>query len=236
MVNKSSGHRNKSMKEEVYQELRLNIISHRLQAGQPITEEEIVRKYSISRTPVREIFRKLEHDGLVKNIPFKGTYVADLSKEDIEEILDIRYTLESFAAKLAAQKITDEEIKEIIELESQFQTAAKTNNGMLSFETDTKLHELILNIAGNKRINSIITNLVQQIYRIRFISGHIEGRIETTVKEHLEIIKAIKKRDPKLAEAKMQTHIGNTKKLLLKSSMIEEQLKSLSNMSASQIL
>lgn len=222
---------NISKKEKVYLQLKLDIISHKLRAGQPITEEEIVKKYSISRTPVREIFRKLGHDGLVKNVPYKGTYVSDLRKEDIEEILDIRLALESFAAKCAALNIDKDEIKRLNDLETQFKLALKTQNSVLSFEADTKLHELILNIAGNKRIHSIITSLLAQIHRIRFISGHMEGRIDTTVKEHLEIINAIMKKDPELAEKKMQIHIGNTKKLLLKSSKMEEQLISLSGMS-----
>ena len=211
-----------SKKEKIYLQLKLDIISHKLRAGQSITEEKIVNEYLISRTPVREIFRKLENDGLVKNIPYKGTYVSDLKKEDIEEILDIRYALESFAARCTAEKLDKEGAKKFSELEEQFKLANETHNSVLSFETDTKLHELILNISGNARIRSIITNLLGQIHRIRFISGHLEGRIETTVKEHLEIIKAIKKKDPELAEKKMQIHIGNTKKLLLKSSKIDE--------------
>jgi DNA-binding GntR family transcriptional regulator len=218
---------NLSKKEQVYLELKSDIITHRLRAGQPITEEEVVKEYSISRTPVREIFRKLEHDGLVNNIPYKGTYVADLKREDIEEILDIRFTLEGFAAKSAAEKMTEEGIKKLSELESQFQLASKDNNSVLSFEADSKLHELILDLAGNIRLRSIIINLMDQIHRIRFISGHIEGRIKTTAREHIEIVKALKMKDPILAEEKMQAHISSTKNLLLQSSRIEEQLKTL---------
>ncbi|MHB8579227.1 MAG: GntR family transcriptional regulator [Ignavibacteriaceae bacterium] len=231
MKSKSTEKNNKSNKEKIYLQLKLDIISHRLRAGQSITEEDIVKKYSISRTPVREIFRKLENDGLVRNIPYKGTYVSDLTREDIEEILDIRYALESFAARCTAEKLDKEGLKKFIELEDQFKLANGSQNSVLSFETDTKLHELILDIAGNKRIRSIITNLLGQIHRIRFISGHFEGRIETTVKEHLEIINAIKKKDPELAEKKMQVHIGNTKKLLLKSSQMEEQFSSIISLS-----
>ena len=227
MAIKISHKKSLSKKEQIYLGLKSDIISHRLRAGQPITEEEIVMQYSISRTPVREIFRMLEHDGLVKNIPYKGTYVSDLKIEDIEEILDIRYLLESFAAKSAAKKISSEDIKKLSELEYQFQTAVKSNNGVLSFEADSRLHELILDIAGNNRLHTIISNLMDQIHRIRFISGHIEGRIETTVKEHIDIIKALKKKDPKLAMLKMQIHLSNTKTLLLQSSEIEEKLKSL---------
>lgn len=227
MRNDSSSEANISKKVKVYFQLKNDIISHRLRAGQAITEEEIVKKFSLSRTPVREIFRKLEHDGLVKNIPYKGTYVSDLNKDEIEEILDIRYVLEGFAAYLAAKKVTDEDMKAFDEIKAMLDKALKTKNSVASFEADTKLHKLILEVAGNKRINSIITNLLSQIHRIRFISGHMTGRINTTANEHFEIIKAIKKRDPELAQKKMQIHIENTKKLLLKSSKMEEQFSSL---------
>jgi DNA-binding GntR family transcriptional regulator len=213
-----------SKKEKIYLELKNDIISHQLRAGQPITEEQIVEQYSISRTPVREILRKLENDGLVKNIPYKGSYVTDLRREDIEELLEMRYALEGYAAQSASERATKEDLKQLTDLERQFEIALKTKNSMLSFECDTKLHELILTISGNKRIHTIISNLMGQIHRIRFISGHIEGRINTTVYEHLDIIRAIKKGDPKLAEEKMKLHILNTKNLLLQPSKMEEQL------------
>jgi len=227
MVVKSIKKKEPSKKDKVYLQLKNDIITHQLRAGQPITEEEIVNKYSISRTPVREILRKLENDGLVKNIPYKGTYISTLRREDIEEILDIRYALEGYAAKCAAERLREHDAKTLTELEKQLVTAARTKNSVLSFECDTKLHELILNISGNNRIHSIISNLLGQIHRIRFISGHIEGRIDSVVNEHLEIIKAIKKRDPALAEEKMHIHIVNTKRLLLKPSTMEEQLLSI---------
>ncbi len=217
---------NRYKKENIYSQLKLAIVTQQLRAGQVITEEEISRQYSISRTPVREIFRRLENDGLVKNIPFRGTYISDLKNEDIEEILEIRFALESFAARIAAEKADDEIKNQLSELEKQFELAVKTQDNTLAFDTDTKLHELILNISGNKRIQTIITNLLGQIHRIRFISCHMEGRIETTVKEHLEIIKTIKENDPDRAEEKMKIHINNTKIILLKSSKIEEEFTS----------
>lgn len=216
---------NSSKKEKVYRQLKLEIISHRLKAGQPITEEEIVKKYSISRTPVREIFRRLENEGLVKNIAYKGTYVADLLKEDIEEILDIRYALEGLAAKFAANNVTDKDIEEFVKIEHLLLKAMQDEDSVLSFEADTKLHELILTIAGNHRIHTIINNLLAQIHRIRFISGHMPGRINTTVQEHLNIIAAIKERDSDKAEAMMHTHIENTRKLFSQSSEMDEKFK-----------
>lgn len=227
MKDNFTGIENISKKEKVYLQLKYDIISQGLRAGQQITEEEIVKRYEISRTPVREIFRRLEHDGLVKNIPYKGTYVSDLRRDDIEEILDIRLALESFAAKCAAQKVDKDGIKKFSDLEAQFKLAIRTQNSVVSFEADTKLHELILDTAGNKRIHAIITNLLGQIHRIRFISGHIPGRMNTTAGEHFDIIKAIKKKDPELAQQTMQLHIENTKKLLLQPSKMEEEFLSL---------
>ncbi len=216
-----------SKKEKVYAQLKNEIISQRLREGQQVTEEEIVKRFEISRTPVREIFRRLENDGLVKNIPYKGTYVSDLKKDDIEEILDIRFALEGFAAWCAAEKANKDDLKKFSELEIKIKEAIKTQDSVLSFESDTQLHNLILEIAGNNRIHSIITNLMGQIHRIRFISGHMPGRLSTTASEHIEIIKAIKKKEPESAQATMQMHIKNTKALLLQPSAMEEQYLSL---------
>lgn len=214
-----------SKKEEAYLQLKNDIISHRLKPGQPITEDEVAHKFLLSRTPVREIFRKLENDGLVKNIAFKGTYVTDIKLEDIEEILDIRYALEGFAARMAAKKVDSKGIKAFSEIAAQLEKIAKKKDSVASFNADTKLHDLILTTAGNERVHNIISNLLAQIHRIRFISGHMPGRINTTIKEHLEIIRAIKKKDPDLAEEKMHIHIANTRKLFLQSSEMEEKLK-----------
>jgi len=212
---------NQYKKEKVYSKLKLDILTQRLKAGQAITEEEIGKQYEISRTPVREIFRELEYDGLVINVPYKGTYVSDLKLEDIIEILEIRNSLESFAARCAAEKIDAAGIIKFKLIEEQLENSLNNKDDVLAFDADTNLHELILEIAGNSRIQFIITNFLAQIHRIRYISSRLEGRNETTCREHLDIIQAIIKKDPDSAEEKMKTHLEHTRSILLKSASVQ---------------
>ena len=202
-------------KEDIYRSIRMDIISQKLKPGQSISEDELAKKYNVSRTPIREILRRLEQEDLIKIIPNKGMIVYELTNRDIEEVLEIRLILETAAAKAAAENITEEKIKKLDKIEELMEKAVKDDDSVLSFEADERLHDFILVTAGNIRVRKILYTLMGQILRIRFISGHKPGRIITTVEEHKEIIEAIKKRDHIDAEEKMKIHLMNTKELLL---------------------
>jgi DNA-binding GntR family transcriptional regulator len=140
-----------------------------------------------------------------------------MTNKDIEEVLHIRMVLETAAARVATQCITDDQIKELEKIEENLDKAIKEEDSVLSFETDERLHDFILVTAGNMRVRKILYNLMGQILRIRYISGHKPGRIKTTGEEHKRIIHAIKKRDAFDAEEKMKAHFLSTRELLLPS-------------------
>jgi len=198
----------------IYKSIRMDIISQKLKPGQLVTEDELAKKYNVSRTPIREILRKLEHEELIK-ITNKRILIYEMTNKDIEEILHIRMILETAAARATAQYITDDQIKELEKIEEQLDKAIKEKDSVLSFETDERLHDFILVTAGNMRVRKILYNLMGQILRIRYISGHKPGRLITTGEEHKRIIRAIKKRDAFDAEEKMKAHLLSTMELLL---------------------
>lgn len=202
-------------KEMIYQSIRLDIISHKLKPGQIVTEDELAKKYNVSRTPIREILRKLEYEDLIK-ISKKRILIYELTDKDIEEVLHIRMILETAATRAAAKHITNEQIIELEKIEAQIVKAINAEDSLLSFETE-RLHDFIITTAGNMRVRKILYNLMGQIMRIRYISGHKPGRIKTTGEEHKRIIDAIKKRDANAAEEKMKEHLLSTRELLLPS-------------------
>ncbi len=212
-------------KEKIYQSLRADIISHRLRPGQAIREDELADRLGVSRTPVREMLRRLEQEDLVRVVPNRGVFVSELTDKDIEEVLEIRLALETAAARSAATKLSPEHIKELKDIRKQLDTAVKLKDSVLSFEADTRLHGLILQAAGNKRAHRIINNLMGQIHRIRFISGHKPGRIDTTVKEHKEIVQALLNGNPVVAEEAMMKHLNSTHEILLPSSDIDKKFE-----------
>jgi len=212
-------------KERILQELRADIISQQLRPGQAIREDELAQRYGISRTPIREMLRKLEQEDLVKIVPNKGVIVSELTSHDIEEILDIRLSLETTAARMAAVNVSSAQLTELKEIDRLLDQAVELQDSIISVETDAKLHNLILVAAGNTRAQKIIMNLMSQILRVRFVSAHKPGRIETTVTEHKDIVRALLGKDPEKAEEAMRIHLTNTKELLLPSSEIDRKFE-----------
>ena len=99
-------------KDEAYEYLKNAIISNELGPGTPIRESEISENLKISRTPIRAALRDLEADGLVISYPFRGTFVADISPYDVQEIFDLRVLMETWAMKRSIKRITEKELDE----------------------------------------------------------------------------------------------------------------------------
>lgn len=215
----------KENKDIIAQTIRADIISQKLRPGQAIREDELADRFGISRTPIREMLRRLEQEDLVKVVPNRGAFVSELTAKDVEEVLEIRMALEIAAARSAATKITEEHLIELSDISRQLDLAVELQDSIVSFEADSRLHNLILIAAGNKRAHRIINNLMGQIQRIRFISGHKPGRIDTTVDEQKQIVKAMFSKEPDEAERAMRIHLLNTKGLLLPSSEMDKKFE-----------
>ncbi len=215
----------KRTKETIFQTLRADIISQKLKPGQPIREDELAQSFGISRTPIREMLRRLEHEDLVKVIPNRGVFVSELTQADIEEVLEIRTALETAAARSAALKLTEQDLMELKDISRQLDVAIELQDSIVSFEADSRLHNLILVAAGNRRAHRIINNLMGQIHRIRFISGHMPGRMDTTVAEHKQIVVALLSMDPDKAEEAMRIHLMSTRELLLPHSDMDKKFE-----------
>ena len=209
-------------KEELYLKIKHDIVKHILKPGQPLVESDYSANFGISRTPVREVFRRLESENLVSIIPHKGTYVKILTSKDVEEIVDLRIQLESFAAYKAAEKITEEDLRRLNEIKNLILDATELkideNNGNNPFlSANTQLHHFILNKCGNSRIISIIESIQSQIAWFIHITRGTKGRMKSSAREHLKIIKALINRNPREAQKRMTEHLSTTKDILLNS-------------------
>src|SRR6056297_3078489 len=108
-TNELNGNELKPIRDRVYEILRKRIFASKYEVGTKLVETEIAEQMNVSRTPVREAFRKLEIEGLVEHKPRKGIFVKGLDKNDIKEIYSIRSVLEGLASKNAAKNINEEE-------------------------------------------------------------------------------------------------------------------------------
>ena len=212
------------LREVVCESLRDAIRKGILKPGQRIMEIKLAEELGVSRTPVREAIRKLELEGYVVMMPRRGTYVADMSIRDINEIFEIRTALESLSNGLAAEHITEDELEHLQRLLvviggyiKEYEDGPDREAAMDKIvKTDIEFHDLLYHAARNNRLVGIISNLRDQLTRFRTLSMSYPGRLEVTLDEHREIVETIANGDGRAARKAAVHHMENSEKTLLK--------------------
>ena len=199
----------KPLREVIFDSLRQAIIMGELKPGERLMEIQFAEKMGVSRTPVREAIRKLELEGLVVMIPRKGAHVAELSVKDIIDVLEIRSSLDGLATRLAAQRITKDELKELKNIVDQFAQYMEKNNVQGLIKKDVEFHDLIYKASRNDKLMQIATNLKDQVHRFRVVYLKDYSSPKELVKEHQDIYKAIERNDGDIAETLATIHIRN---------------------------
>ena len=206
----------KPLREVIFDTLREAIITGELKPGERLMEVKLAEKMGVSRTPVREAIRMLELEGLVDMLPRKGAHVAELSAKDIMDVLEVRASMDSLATRLATERITDEEIKELRQIQVQFANYVEKNNLQDSIKKDVEFHELIYRASRNDSIGTDCKQSREQVQRFRVIYLKDYSSPRNLIKEHEEICDAISARNSDMAQECAQTHINNQEKVIIK--------------------
>jgi len=197
-----------SLKDRVYQNIKFQIIIGVLKPGTRLPEEELSKAMSISRAPIREAFNRLEKEGFVTVIPRKGAAVSKVTAQAIEDLFEIRETLESLAVKKSKGKISIEELEEV---GNGFKKSTNTENCIQYLSLDKKFHDLLSQNCGNKKLIDLLANLQEQIHWLRNISLK-RITFAGSVGEHLAIIEALQKKDEKLILKALLQHLERAKR------------------------
>jgi DNA-binding GntR family transcriptional regulator len=200
---------NRPQYEDVADRLRDQIFAKQLAPGSWLDEQSLAEQFGISRTPMREAIKALASEGLVTMKMRRGAYVTEVNRSDLEQIFTVLSLLEGQAAKEAALKATEDELNLLDHLHHRLETAAADRDIEQFFEINGKFHELIQQIAGNRWMNGVIDDLrkVLKLHRKDSLTG--TGRLQNSLIEHREILRAILKRDDLAAEAAMRKHFAN---------------------------
>jgi DNA-binding GntR family transcriptional regulator len=201
-----------SFTQIAYAYLRDAIIKYDLEPGKAIVEQEISNALGISRTPVREALKLLEAEGLVWHAPLRGTFVTEITTQDVEEIFALRETLEVLALQEAIHDISDSELGEVEEMLLALHADSNVEN---FYESDRRLHELIVNHGHNRRLVLFINTINSQIERLRQMSARRPNRLGSSMQEHLDLLEVLKERNYEKAEALLRRHIKNVKESTL---------------------
>jgi len=174
----------KPLREVVFENIRKAIIEGVLKPGERLMEIQLSEQLGVSRTPVREAIRMLELEGLVVMLPRKGAYVANISKKDLMDILEVRVGLEGLAAYCATDRMTKDHIKKLETISKELEEAVYKNDVETMLAKDEEFHTLIFEATGNKRLISMMINIWETVYRFRLMYMSDYSSAVNIVDEH----------------------------------------------------
>jgi DNA-binding GntR family transcriptional regulator len=195
----------------VANELRRQIVRGELLAGEKLNPGELAERFGVSQTPAREALQLLASEGLLRNDPFRGARVSELSATEYEELYLMRIGLESLGARLGAEHITDEDLAELQREFAAMEDAAGAGDVDRFYEHDRRFHELHYGASGRPSLVERIMTLrtqseryARQAYLLRNVS------MEDTLGTHREILESVRARDGEAAEAAIRGDLDRT--------------------------
>lgn len=197
------------LRDVVFNTLRQAILKGELKPGERLMEIALSNRLGVSRTPVREAIRMLELEGLVTMIPRKGAQVAQISEQDLDDVLEVRLGLEELAVKFACERITPEEMTELRKAVEEFDRLRDTDELSALAEADMKVHEAIYNATHNRRLIQLLNNIREQMYRYRIEYLKDKEQRKTLAEEHYALLKSLEQRDVETARENISVHIKN---------------------------
>ncbi len=203
------------LREIVYEQLKLQILTGRITPGTRMMEVELADEMGVSRTPVREAIRKLEKEGLVTIEPRRGAYASDISVKDMVDTLEVREDLEGLAAALAAERMTEEQVEELIQITRKYSEAIKDNDTEKIIRYDEQFHKHIVACSGNKTLIQLSETVQELALRFRYLFYDDFSRYENMPVEHRQIIDAIKGGDADTARQTADIHVKRLKEFVI---------------------
>ena len=202
----------KPLRELVYEELRLLIMTGQIKPGVRMMEIDLAESMGVSRTPVREAIRQLEKDNLVTIEPRRGAYVSDISPYDLNEMLVVREPLEGLAIQLAADRMSADDVDVIRSVNLDYAEALRGGDTEKLIQLDTQFHSLITKGSGNPYLIELCQQVHERVLRFRYVYFKSIKRAEDIIEEHNAILEMLQKRDGEGARKCMESHILNLRK------------------------
>lgn len=199
-----------SLSSRVFQKIRDGILEGKYKEHDELRENTIGKELGVSRTPVREALRQLELEGLVTIIPNKGAYVTGISSKDVRDIYMVRSMLEGLCARWATENITEEQLDELEEIiflsEFHIKKEGKSNTDQVA-ALDGKFHAVLYEASNSRILSHILTDFHKYVLMARKTSIVSEERARKSIREHKQILRAIRDKDADLAEQLANEHI-----------------------------
>jgi DNA-binding GntR family transcriptional regulator len=202
--------------------LRTLIVRGDLAPGAALQETHLSEELGISRTPLREALKLLAAEGLLELRSNRSAQIAPLRKNEIDEIFEVISAIEGIAAQLAASRITNQELKRLTQLQERME--AHHDGGRLEeyFRINQEIHGFIVACAKNGVLQSTHATLLARAERARYFALSSRTRWDDSVREHRQILKALKARDAEAASRFMTQHVLRTGRAVIAQFLLRE--------------
>lgn len=204
-------------KRSVFDHIRTAILRGGYSDGERLVEVDVARTLKVSRTPVREAFRKLENEGLIEYSKGRGVTVAKFSKQDIDDLYDIRIALEGLAARKAAERIRDRDIQTLKTILRDISTCYQKGDYRGAVQLHTVFNKTICRASRNRRLFELAGRFYEYTEKSQLKSMALPGRFDEIEQEHYRIVAALETRNARLAEETVRQHLEQARAAYLKS-------------------
>jgi DNA-binding GntR family transcriptional regulator len=205
---------NRTLREQVLDHLREEILSSRLAPGTELSEVALARSLGISRGPLREALGQLSAEGLVTMVPRRGAVVTRLTRREFLDAYQVREALESLALRLAVPRLADAEKARLHEMCAAMELEAAAGNTAGFFEINREFHRFLVHASGNRKLEAMHGQLIAQMGRLMNRSAELRGGLEQSAAEHRAILAAIDSGDAALAARLLEEHIEVPQRVL----------------------
>ncbi|MCD6238436.1 MAG: GntR family transcriptional regulator [Thermotogae bacterium] len=190
-------------KNEIYSEIKRRMVFLDYKPNQVLSFKELAKEFGVSPIPIREVLILLEAEKLVRIIPNNGVYVTDISFQDLKDVFEVRLFLIGLSGRLAAQRITTEELEKMKVLLERIQQTKERNT---LIRLDSEFHDLINSSTKNKTLADTLKRLRNQITRLWFFAKENDDYSSQIPKDFEELIKALEKRNSDKCELILRNH------------------------------
>ena len=198
----------------VYEAVRRAIIAGQFAPGYHLTEAALADGLGVSRTPVREVLRRLHAEGLVDFVANQGAFVSAWSRTDLDDVFALRELLETHAAERAAGRLSPEQRAELARLQARMDIAARSSDAdrldRIALDND-RFHKLIIGAAGNARLAATQASLIDISVSWGTFSRYSAATLCRSMDHHRELLAAFAAGDGAWAASVMTAHISSAR-------------------------
>ena len=206
----------RTVSEDVYRSLKRDILTLRHAPGSPLTEKDLAERHGSSRVPVREAFRRLQQEGLIESVPYRGYFTSRISIREIHDTFDLRTVLETWSVRRAVDLATGEDLDRLDEL-ARAEYRHDDWSSYASFLDGNRVYHLaVARISGNVRFIRVLSELIESMQRYFFLGLDL-GEFGSEMRgEHEALGAALRARDAERAAMLMAEQIERSRDRIIK--------------------